>query len=46
MNKKRYFKNTKSYFNFINKYKDKYKIINVYLTKNKFVVVYDERGGL
>lgn len=46
MYKKRYFKNTKSYFNFINRYKDVYKIINVYLTKKNLVVVYNERGEL
>lgn len=40
MNKKRYFKDNKSYFNFISKYKDLYEIIKVDLIKNKFVVVY------
>lgn len=37
---KKYIKTSRDYFNWINKYKDKYKIIKVYLTKKYVVVEY------
>ena len=38
--KKQYFKTEKSYFNWLRKYKDKYKIVQVYLTKHAIACIY------
>lgn len=39
--KKRYFKNNQSYFNFINKYKNKIKVVELKTSKKGIVVKYE-----
>lgn len=39
--KKRYFKNNQSYFNFINKYKDKIKLVEIKTSKKGVSVKYE-----
>lgn len=43
--KKRYFKNNQSYFNFVNKYKNKIRLIEIKTNKKGIVVKYEPIEG-